>query len=507
MSVQELNNVHRRYIRVSNHFKAAWTFHQFSQGLRKVFAELSSPQYPADFQAVYGDLKQVSKNLSETTVDQAVHQLDDIERRMSPLVTGLLAADDEVSPGLLRQFFQRVKNYDDNILSQLVKFYLYSQDAETWNQQRLDKADFLATKLAEEYHDSKDAFVLRDQTFLRETVQSFWTALGTPPLSEEATGGLRASIVAFRQEVAEAASVGELHDNAIVQRYRDFKHRLGSKFFSPRVLPELLAANLDLKNHVHRLYKRDEQRIIAEYQHVFELERDVPVDVQLSEELTEFREVVERFERQLEGDDVKLGEIAQLREKVKSLVPRLRPEVDGEEALVAPPEVRREQGLEPSLPSDDSDDYVADQFDDIIAALDDTNPTFEPKRVTLQPEIFGLGLGPREVIAYRRLFGGGVCDRGLETFVLRSAALRARIEQEVDEIKGLLDDTTVTQEAPIFGVARQTCIYADRALHMMSHRIEQCVVAGDGTEAQQLKRLKMRLMRAYSGLWLMVHRL
>lgn len=63
MSAEDLNRVHRRYIRVSNAFKSAWTFHQFLQGVSKVFTHLGPTEYPADFQTLYGELKEVSKNL------------------------------------------------------------------------------------------------------------------------------------------------------------------------------------------------------------------------------------------------------------------------------------------------------------------------------------------------------------------------------------------------------------------------------------------------------------
>ena len=137
MSVQDLNRVHRRYIRFSNYFKSAWTFRQFVQGLQKVFSELSQIQGSDDFQGVYGELKKVSQHLSETTADQASGMLDDVERKMVPLVQNLLAVDEQVSPGLLRLFFQRVKNYDDNILTQLVKFYLYSKEDGNWRANRM----------------------------------------------------------------------------------------------------------------------------------------------------------------------------------------------------------------------------------------------------------------------------------------------------------------------------------------------------------------------------------
>ena len=184
MSTQDLSRVHRRYVVVSSTFKSAWTFHQFVQGLRKVFPELAAGGYPADFQGIYGELKLVSESLSETTVDVAAMQLDQVERRLQPLVEVLFEVDEQVSPGQLRQFFQRVKNFDANILTQLVKFYLHGKGEEDWHLDRLDKADFLSTKVAEEYNDSRGAYVLCDRTKLRELAQGFWAALAVHPIAD-----------------------------------------------------------------------------------------------------------------------------------------------------------------------------------------------------------------------------------------------------------------------------------------------------------------------------------
>lgn len=524
MSVQELNVVHRRYIRLSNYFKSAWTFHQFVQGLRKVFTDLELPDYPADFQALYGELKQVADTMSASTVDAVTERLDRIESKLEPLVDALRSADEQTSPEVLRKFFQRVKNYDDNILSQLIKFYLYSDTSAdesvagsngdgAWDHDRLDKADYLTTKLAETYQDWKDAFVLRDQTHLREMTQGLVAALGTQPLPPAQADRYKARIAEIRSELTHAESVDALHDSKVVQRYRDFKHELGRLFFDPQLLPELLAANIDLKNHVHRLYKRDEQRIIAEYQEVFELERDFPVDRELSGELSEFRDAVERFEEQLAGGNVKIEDVALLRNKVRSLAPRLRSEPDVSTPAVPPREVREfleeERGETYEVdagPSDSLADYVESHLRRVVEALEDTNSAQDAKRVALQPEVFGLGIKPREIVAFRRLYGKDPeCDRELEWIILRAAALRVRIADEVEEIKGILDDSAISRDAPIYKQARVTCLHADRLLYRFSHDIEQRVVSDQLEEARALKSLKMRLMRSFSGLWLMVY--
>ncbi len=514
LPVQDLNRVHRRYIRVSNHFKSAWTFHQFLQGLQKVFAEGNVRSYPADFQPIYNDLKGAAQNLTETTAAVVDKELTSIVNRLSPICQGLLAADDEIAPSLLRQFFQRVKNYDENILGQLVKFYLFNQASRTWNVQRLDKVDFLATKFAEEYHESRDAFVLRDHAALRDALASFRACMETPPTPEGEVERVVGELIAFKGDSSNVQSIDELHEAQLVKRFRNLKHSLGSVFFEPRVMMAILEVNLQVKNQIHQLYRRDEQRIVAEYQQVFELERDVPVDVTLSSELAEFKLAVERFESQLQGENIKLQDMVELRQKVRDLMPKLKPEPDTQPTpLVRPRELRESPSTPlttsaPSLVPESGalDAYVEEYYQRIVSALDDTNPTLDPKRVVLQPEIFGLNLGPREVVAYRRLFGGGTFDSGLETFILQAAGLRARIEHEVDEIKGILDDSAITREAPIYKVARVTCQKGDWLLRRFEHYIDIYLLEGDAKEARELQVLRMRLMRGYSGLWLMVFR-
>lgn len=508
MSVQDLNRVHRRYIKISNGFKSAWTFHQFVQGLRKVFIDEGPEPYQADFQSVYGELKEVAQNLSEVTVEQAAERLDEIEKGLVPLVQALLVADEQISPGLLRQFFQRVKNYDDNILSQLIKFYLYFRDSGGWNWDRLDKADFLTTKICEEYQESRDVFVVRDRTHVRELAQGFWAALGAEGVAEIEVAALVQEIDQMREELSALDSIELLHEARLVQRYRDFKHRLGDTFFQPKVLQSIVGANLVFKNHVQQLYRRDEQRIVAEYQHVFDLERDQPVDVYLREELAQFREEVERFEARLQsGSDVRLEELAALRERVRELLPRLQPETTDSGPTPQPPEIREpEEGAEHAYEPSALETYVADQLRAIVDALDDTSAAMEPKKVVFLPDVFSLGLEPREVVAHRRYFSKTECNRELESFLLQGAALRFRIEQDSEEIKGILDDSAVTRDAPVFGKARLTVRHADQAVRRFEHLLEQAVLEGDAVEARSLQVLRMRLMRAHAGLWLQVYK-
>src|SRR3954454_24907899 len=150
-TVQELSVLHRRYADTSHRFRASWTFHQFLQSLGKTLLQRVEDPHSAEFQDLYTGLKDVSQSLNASESERIRHRLEAIDRRLTELVAELGVEDTKVTPDLLRQFFRRVKNYDEKILSQLVRFYLYAHNTGgLWPTERLDKVDFLLARLSEE---------------------------------------------------------------------------------------------------------------------------------------------------------------------------------------------------------------------------------------------------------------------------------------------------------------------------------------------------------------------
>src|SRR6185436_19435458 len=100
----------------------------------------------------------------------------------------------------------------------------------------------------------------------------------------------------------------------------------------------------------------------------------------------------------------RLDQITALREQVKTLLPRLEPgsmppaggdqreAVTGHEA----PQLDVEVG---------NPEFLGATFRRLVATLEDSSPDDDPKQVTLSPQVFSLRVEPREVVAYRRIFG------------------------------------------------------------------------------------------------------
>jgi hypothetical protein len=511
-TVQELSVLHRRYADISHRFRAGWTFHQFLQSLGKTLLQRVEDQHSTEFQNLYTGLKEISQSLNASESERIRHRLEAIDRRLTELIGSLDEEDTKVTPDLLRQFFRRVKNYDEKILTQLIRFYLYAHVGGPWPTERLDKIDFLLARLSEEVDDRSGELVLRDHHRLAEIFNGIWTQLGEAPPGDQLIEERRASIDAVRHEMAAVESLDALNDSGLIRRYRELKHGLGSFYFHPELLLPIQETNLVFKSRIQKLYRQEEQRIVAEYQRVFELEREVPFDTELDRELAEFREEIERFEKQLQKEEFRLGDIAQIRQKVRQLLPRLnagrtptadRPSVSriaqstGEISLV-----RAAGAAASSLTS--HEELLGDYYRRLVDALREINPPdLAAERVVLKPEVFALRIEAREVEAYRRVFGKGEADRELEQFLLECAALRIRINEEAHEIASLLDETSVTGDAVVFARARLTCRSADLYLWRFNHVLNDLMMTGNMAECRQIQLLRMRLMRDYSGLWLL----
>ena len=70
MSVAEIGALHGRFIRQSDRFKSAWTYHQFATGAFKNFLDAPLP-YSIDFQHIYERLKTISTKLNSGQMEEA----------------------------------------------------------------------------------------------------------------------------------------------------------------------------------------------------------------------------------------------------------------------------------------------------------------------------------------------------------------------------------------------------------------------------------------------------
>ena len=108
MSVTEIGVMHTRYVRLSDRFKAIWTYHQFAAGVFKNFLEEALP-YNIDFQKMYEKIKKISGTLNAAQLADAVSGVSLAELQLERASSTLLAADDRIQPSIARRFFEKLK--------------------------------------------------------------------------------------------------------------------------------------------------------------------------------------------------------------------------------------------------------------------------------------------------------------------------------------------------------------------------------------------------------------
>src|SRR5262249_43361645 len=154
------------------------------------------------------------------------------------------------------------------------------------------------------------------------------------------------------------------------------------------------------------LYAREERRIVSEYQRVFELEREVPVDRELDLELVQFHQEIERFEAQLQSQELKLEDLATIRARVRELLPRLtaagRSAASGSGERRMPLATLSDEGYlaamggtSPESPLAAQEDLLGEFYRRLMDALREVDQEMPAERVVVLPEVFPLRIEPR----------------------------------------------------------------------------------------------------------------
>ncbi|REJ77120.1 MAG: hypothetical protein DWQ36_17905 [Acidobacteria bacterium] len=529
------NDLNATYSRLSSLFRSAWTFHQFVQGVNKIFSSEQIDLSGLSFQGVYSKLKAVPPALQSDDTQAAARSLEAAEEDLSRLLDRLVQIDERVSPALLRRFFERVKKYDRKILGQLLRFLVLTRDR-SWGIDRHDKVDFLATRYTVERDETigGDADVLAE---LWDEVRSDFPDLASV---EERVKDAVSEMASQREAMSSLSSLEQFNEMGLIQGFRDVKHRLGLLVFEPRVMAQLVETNLFLKKSVSGFYQMEERRIASEYQEVFELEREVrTVDDALDSELAEFRGQVEALERSIEDQNVKLHSLVDVGSKARRLIPRLRSAGNGSQDGAEDAAEQRSGSRQPvedtaemaatELPTNqrptemwregiDEDrpqgalrirtayaELLGDSLRQLLQMLEGSDWKADPQAVTLTEEARPFRLEAREVLAYRRLHGSMRFDREVEQFILEACALRLLISSQAEEIVGLLDVQRRRREGAPFEEARRMCRLSSLFEARFEHFLHQSLLSNRPDDARELYRLRMRLVRDYSGLWLLVH--
>lgn len=544
MDVRSLSELNQRYVRLTDRCRSQWTFYQFLQGAFKHFRGVPCP-LKLDFQELFARLRAQADLLANPETSATEQSMHDLGGELDRTAARLLRTDSELPPSLLRRFFDRLRQQDEKVLLALIKFYLA---VGALSEDQLDKLDILFTRLAE-VPLGNGLSRPRERHEIERLVRPLLQQRRAEPADERDVEAFLDAIAALKGEILGVKDFNALIGGGSLDRFRALKRRLGERLLDPRLLPAMIDATIALKSRFGELWALEEQLLLDDTNRVREAKRQLALNPEL---LTpEFRQLFDlldvaqqRFDKGREQETMRLDDIAALRGTLDRILTGLEagyptgqepeagvpavhsapivqePEEGAEEADAASAGQESEpvgQPLEEITPieirelphrnalGEPIDPLLHEHVSKILFAFELVGNDRPAAELVHAKEVAGLRLEPWEVDAIRRVAAGRSPEETLagqrDRLSMKAAALRIRIDEEAREIHRLRD--TSSEHLPnLLERATQSLQRAAELERRYQWFVDDALYRGDVKHLEELFRSRMRLLRAYAGLWL-----
>lgn len=526
MSASALHELNQRYVRLTDRCRSQWTFYQLLQGLYKHLRETRCP-IDLDFQTLFTRLKELGQELAHAEVTRTERQITLLAAQLDRNAELLLRVDADVSPSLLRRFFDRLRNQDEKVLLAIIKYYV---DAGSDSVDSLDKLDLLFTRLVEIPRPDGTSLV-REKHEIERIVQPLLAGRPLLPTTPAEVDALLRTATDLRAQILACRSFSDLVGGGALDRFRSFKRALGENLLHPGLLPAVMETTITIKNRFRELWDDEESQLMDDTNRVLELQKVLEahpelISPELRELLQTFTTVRRRFDAARQEENLRREDMLKLRQTLTLILERYDLAVSTEEAPSAtaadllrvdedtqpttapgpvaarPPDLRTHH-LEAELPPDP---LLADYLNKIAFALDMVGRDRDPVETAQAKELSSLRLEPCEIAAFRRVEDGqspaGTLIGERDRLYLQTAALRVRIDEEareIDRLKGR-DRELLLGALERAAQTLQRAAEMERRFHWF---IDDALYRGDTENLDPLHRTRFRLLRAYSGLWLL----
>ena len=515
MSVAEIGLLHGRYVRLSDRFKSLWTYHQFASGVFKNLIPLPLP-YKIDFQSAYDRIKAVSETLNASQVNEAAGAVGLCELALDRAASQLLRADEQVSPSILRRFFEKLKRQDENVIFFLIKFYFYLDALDgDWR----DKLDYLFTRIGEDFVPDRNQYTSRDSLEFRERVISLVSLLRPIDAPHEEVIRLIRAVRSIRDDIQAARAFEELTERNLLKNSRLFKHRLGHLYFHPDILMAIVELNVATKNKFFKLYTDEEHRIVDDAQKLIDhspaIERNFGyTNPELREEIARFREFKQRFDESRASSNLKHDVITHLKQSLGKVLAQLDRGLgaDEDEATADLPssffdDAQQVNNISRRFPSDP---HLHSYLIRIACSIDIAAPEIMPEEIAVFPNIQELRLEPWEIAAYQKLFERRAAEADednddLWLLYMRAAALRIKVDEEATLLAASIG-AGISPEAELLAKAKESLDFGKELDEQFNDFLHEAVYYSNPKILHQLYRSRFRLLRGFSGLWLIYDR-
>jgi len=508
---REVNPVESRHMQLSARFKAAWAFHQLLVGMDRMGAIEHFENKSDDFQSLFSRLREVADSSRDPTASR--RDLDPelilLEKEINGLILQLEKIDRTISPSGLRLFFQRIRSLDERILIEIIRFYIEIQRGKDWSKDRLDKADYVLSRLADLI---AGPGLKGDRNRLNKVLRAISGSLQTPPLDDDEVQQLREALNDQKSEVRWIKSFEELNESRRIDLYRALKHEMGEKIFYPTLLPLVVEVNGSFRARIEELRDQAEARLAEDFQRLSGLHKKSGVpESEITVELEKLEHRVEEFRSRIKESNIRLSELVDLARDLDEIAERYEARFeDGAPEKVPPPDtsapagaaaVASRQTLIPVIES------LQPYWSEVYSELSGIDEELAAEEAVATSTAARFRLEPREYMAFRRLSSSTAEIETAEQFIFAAAVLRRRVLHNVAVIREVMRSDPGEEPAEILSAARATCRLADAYIHHFEHLIGQAVFDGNSEEARNHLIMKTRLVRDVSGLMILVQRL
>ncbi len=493
MSVERIQLLHEDYIRLTERFKASWTFHQFLRGVQKTFFG-SEPSYALDFGMLYDDVRAVASAIDTTSPETVAPRIRELSDRLDAFGRKLREADRHVSASHVRRFFEKVQPQDEKIAFHLLRFYFSQPDVD---EDVVDKVDFLAT-VAAVGRTAADAESPRPRPDLRKFFESATATSVWPRLDGTTAPVIARAFDDLASEMTRAQEFEDLVTERLLNNVRTLKRRVAGGLADPDVLVAVAQCNLRTRSVFHRLYQREERRLDEASDRIGELEKELArggLEAPTAEEFRKFRESRERYERQSRESNVKALQVVELKEAIGAVLGRF------ELAGLAAEDIDEALGLVEEVESEaDEDAFWRPYLDRILGAVELCDDGTGPLRTGLAG-LENLRLEPWELKAVRRtVAAGGEAASDRDRTLLRAVALRLKAEEETETLRAVAG---MPPSPETLRAARATLGRAPMVDAALSAVIDEAEAVSSSEEIRCWTRTRFRLLRVAADLWLM----
>ncbi len=531
-SIVDLRTLHDAYTRLTEKFKTFWTFHQFLQGVHKTFFG-DAPGYQIDFQGLYDQIKSVTTILNVQPPPVVMDQINQLDGRLDVVYRALSADDEKIAASWVRRFFEKVRTEDEKLLLAILRFYFHSRQV---SPEAIDKMDFLVTLVGARRSLDDGRYLPR---FPQELTKLFTGLLGLVRRSPAPAAELTAAVKALgliRQDIDGCDRFEDLTEKKILDSLRTVKHRLGPAYYDTNVLSAILEANLAAKNRFQTLYRNEEKRIFESSQQLLEIERELSrrpevADADLQEEFRRFRQFKEEFDKNRNEGEIRHGQVTRLAEAIDQLMARLDgtgeaagevlPEVlpvieeeelsearetisgffPGRDTVATSPEPKRQ---ERALPPFVTDGLLAEYASKILYSIDMLRGGAGSGQAAYGVSLSRFRLEPWEVRSARRIQAeepdSSAEDSAYDILYVEGAALRLMVDDIATRLKNPSGEPAGARDLDTAGQCLGRAQDLDRRFRQA---LEAMGPEGLPERLNELTRSRFRLLRAFSGLWLL----